>query len=259
MYKTRIAFIAAVLSLVSALPLSAQNKNSACYKITTNQFEQKALDSSPQKLISIKNKKDSAVIKLEVTDCAGNLNAVQFEKELYSEDAFLNATDLIDFESEKIQELSKKLSLENMEPLMAAKTALNFTKSAIQYDRDLAAEISRGTSFGRSASETLSEGRDTCSEYANVFIALMRLNNIPCKFISGLYVNELPSSKLKKSVQPQFMLHAWAEIYIPEMGWIPCDPQAGLLGTTKNHIKLLEGADFTTCGADFSRIQCRFF
>ena len=49
---------------------------------------------------------------------------------------------------------------------------------------------------------------------------------IPCKFISGLYVNErAPSSKTKKSAVPQFMLHAWAEVYIPEMGWIPCDPR----------------------------------
>ena len=260
MYKTRIAFIAAVLSLVSALPLSAQHKNSACYKITTNQFEQKVLDSSPQKLVTLKNKKGAATFKVEVTDCAGNLNAVQFEKELCSEVAFLNATDLIDFESEKIQELSKKLSLENMEPLMAAKTALNFTKSAIQYDRDLAAEISRGTSFGRSASETLNEGRGTCSEYTNVFIALMRLNKIPCKFISGLYVNDRTppasknSSNKHNSTQPQFMLHAWAEVFIPEIGWVPCDPQAGLLGTTKNHIKLLEGSDFKTSGADFSKL-----
>lgn len=239
---------------------AAQNQNKAFYKIETNQFDQKVVDSSPQKLISIKNKKDSAVIKLEVADCAGKIDSLKFEKALYSEETFLNQTDLIDFESDEIQTLSKKLSLETMEPLKAVKTALIFTKSSLQYDRALAVEIGSGSSSGRSASETLREGRGTCSEYANVFIALMRLNNIPCKFISGLYVNERePSSKTKKSAVPQFMLHAWAEVYIPEMGWIPCDPQAGFFGTTKNHIKLLEGSDFTTCGADFSRIQCRVF
>lgn len=262
MNKQTQIFLTVIFSLIAISPAfsksNSTNKNlspnNARYKIQTNQCDTDVIASSPQKLLSLKNKKDLYIIQLEVTDCTGNINAVQFDKTTPINE-YLLPTELIDFENPLIKELSQKLSLDKMTPVQKAKTALMFTKSAIQYDNELAHQISLGTCNGRSASETLAKGQGTCGEYTNVFIALMRLNKIPCKFITGIYINpQAFNSKKQTNKTPNLTLHAWAEFYDSELGWISCDPQAGFLGTSKNHVKLLEGSDFTNCGADFSNL-----
>lgn len=64
--------------------------------------------------------------------------------------------------------------------------------------------------------QTLERGSGTCSEYANVYVAIMRNMGIPARFISGYIYGE--------------GYHAWAEFYLKGYGWIPVDPQLGRTG-----------------------------
>ncbi len=100
------------------------------------------------------------------------------------------------------------------------------------YDKELANEIADG-SFGRSTLDTLSSGKGTCSEYSNVFIALMRNQDIPARMVIG--------KMYRKSY------HSWAEVYI-DGKWIAVDPQMGKFGVTNMHIKLLHGLDYPDIG-----------
>lgn len=90
----------------------------------------------------------------------------------------------------------------------------------------------------------LKRSKGTCGEFANVFVALMRLNNIPCKYIQGYMITPYGQS-----------LHAWAEFYDENIGWIPVDPQGGMFGVSQYHVKMLEGVDFSMIGADFSSLK----
>lgn len=213
------------------------------FVVQANQYDEKVLDSFPQKILSVKKKKDYSIIKIKTTGCINKIDDFKFDTEKNADKTFLEITELIDFDSENIRILSERLDLSDINEIAAAKTALLFIRSAIKYDSHLANEISQGKSIGKSASETLDLGKGTCGECSNLFIALMRLNGIPCKFVSGVYY----SGK-------QTMLHAWAEFYDSEKGWIPVDVQSGTLGISCFHIKLLEGLDFVDSGADFSKI-----
>lgn len=61
-----------------------------------------------------------------------------------------------------------------------------------------------------------------CQEYADAFIALTRSIGIPSRFIAGYGNTSSPTNSL-----PSNVLHAWAEFYSPDYGWIPVDPTWG--------------------------------
>ena len=41
-------------------------------------------------------------------------------------------------------------------------------------------------------------------------------------------------------------MHAWAEAYVPETGWVGFDPTNDLL-VAENHIKVCHGKDYNDC------------
>lgn len=251
MKKVIIAIICtSSIILCTLLCLAAYKKNTESYiefSFVTNQYDEKVLSSAPQKLISLKKIGAQSEITVRGKDSFHNFSKTKFSKNKDDLDKYLQKTDFIDFDNEEVIQLSENLNLSELEPIACAKTILksiNQNTGFIKYDNALAADISLGYTFGRSASETLKTTMGTCGEFANVFVALMRLNNIPCKYICGCCLDPSYST-----------LHAWAEFYDEKLGWIPVDPQAGILGVLPNYIKRLEGIDFPDTGSDFSKIK----
>ncbi|WP_339841098.1 transglutaminase family protein [uncultured Maribacter sp.] len=78
-----------------------------------------------------------------------------------------------------------------------------------------------------------------CQDFTHLFCALARVNGIPTRYVSG-YLNQ--GSGLFGDSQ----MHAWAEAYVPEIGWIGFDPTNDLLANT-NHIKVCHGKDYNDC------------
>lgn len=67
-----------------------------------------------------------------------------------------------------------------------------------------------------------------CTEFADLFVALCRANNIPARVIEGY--------KTKNITMPQ---HNWAEVYLSEMGWRIVDPTISSFDRIDNaYIKL---------------------
>ncbi|MBI2147090.1 transglutaminase domain-containing protein [Candidatus Woesearchaeota archaeon] len=63
-----------------------------------------------------------------------------------------------------------------------------------------------------------------CDELTSLFIALLRSNGIPARFVSGIsYTN---SDLFSERWGP----HGWAEVYFPDYGWIPYDVTYGEYG-----------------------------
>ncbi len=216
------------------------------FSFETNQFDRKVLASLPQILISVKDRGDTAQIVVRSKDTVNHFTSQRFSQYREGMEKFLRKTSFIDFDSEEVVNLSNQLNLSELSPLDCAKTVLNTINQnagLIQFDEELVDKIICGESLGYSASETLRRRKGTCGEFTNVFIALMRLNKIPCKYICGFYLN--PEHQT---------LHAWAEFYDKNLGWVPVDPQNGMLGVSPYHIKRLEGKDFQDTGSDFSKL-----
>lgn len=78
---------------------------------------------------------------------------------------------------------------------------------------ELARKIGKGESKTQSALKTLERRKGTCSEYINLFIAIMRNLGIPTRFITGVIVEKERTN-----------YHAWAECYLEDVGWIGVCP-----------------------------------
>jgi len=60
----------------------------------------------------------------------------------------------------------------------------------------------------------------SCSEYTFLFIALCRSAGIPARYEAGTVLRGDDASV-------DVAYHRWTEIYLPNYGWVPFDPQAG--------------------------------
>ncbi|MFO7540859.1 MAG: transglutaminase domain-containing protein, partial [Chloroflexota bacterium] len=122
-----------------------------------------------------------------------------------------------------------------------AQKSAAWTAQNIAYDNRLAQQIWNGRIDSLSALETLDRGAGTCSEYTNLFIAIMRSQGIPARFVTGVIYGG--------------SYHAWPEFYLYDVGWIPVEAQGGFVGTTTRHIKLLAGLDFVDIGVKLKDIR----
>jgi transglutaminase-like putative cysteine protease len=56
-----------------------------------------------------------------------------------------------------------------------------------------------------------------CTDFAYLMIALCRTQEIPARFVNSFFYDQSAPSKL----------HNWLEVYMPEFGWVPMDPEEG--------------------------------
>jgi len=66
----------------------------------------------------------------------------------------------------------------------------------------------------------LQRGTGSCSEYSFAFIALCRAAGIPARYVGSIVVRGDDASL-------DDVFHRWPEVYLPNVGWIPMDPQGG--------------------------------
>jgi len=70
------------------------------------------------------------------------------------------------------------------------------------------------------APTVLDRGNGSCSEYTFVYISMCRAIGIPARYVGSLVVRGDDASM-------DDVFHRWAEIYLPNYGWVPVDPSGG--------------------------------
>ena len=85
------------------------------------------------------------------------------------------------------------------------------------------------------AAEALALGEGVCQDQAHALIALARLRDLPARYVSGYLFADAEGA-------PHEAAHAWAEIWIDELGWIGFDP-ANRCCPDERYIRLGCGAD----------------
>ena len=116
---------------------------------------------------------------------------------------------------------------------------LAFVHGLLTYDDSLVLEIDAGRCRTLDAGTVLDRRRGTCSEYTNLFAALMRCKGIPTRFAVG-YVF-MPERNYRGT-------HAWAECYVEGIGWCAVDPQNGSAGFPHGYVlKMRHGLDYEDC------------
>ncbi|MBA3603925.1 MAG: class II glutamine amidotransferase [Parachlamydiaceae bacterium] len=78
-----------------------------------------------------------------------------------------------------------------------------------------------------------------CQDFANLFICLARLLNIPARYRVGyIYTGSEYENK-----QQGDATHAWVELYLPNIGWMGFDPTNCCL-QSQNHIRIACGRNY---------------
>jgi transglutaminase-like putative cysteine protease len=95
------------------------------------------------------------------------------------------------------------------------------------------------TTVDTTAQQALDGGVGVCQDYTHIFLAIARMNRIPCRYVSG-YINQ------GHNFLGDMQTHAWVEAYVPGSGWQGYDPTNNIR-VDENFIKVAHGLDYTDC------------
>ena len=157
---------------------------------------------------------------------------------------FTKATTTIDSDNQDIKNLAAELSMNKNDLYDLVITIANWTNSNIVYDlSSLTAEVSQKSSW------VLENKKGVCDELTTLFIALLRANNIPARFVSGIAFTNI------ETFDDPWGPHGWAEVYFPDIGWVPFDVTYGQYGYLDNgHITLQTLIDPTSYTVNYEWI-----
>ncbi|MFW9866694.1 MAG: transglutaminase family protein [Candidatus Thorarchaeota archaeon] len=122
--------------------------------------------------------------------------------------------------------LSNSLVNPSDNPVEKAQKILNWVSDNIDYNGNLP-DQEKGASW---AYDNL-EG--DCSEYSSLMVTLLRIQDIPARKVTGFLVSNNPNLRPRIGDRWNFYAsdsgynilgHAWVEYYVPDIGWIACDP-----------------------------------
>jgi transglutaminase-like putative cysteine protease len=84
------------------------------------------------------------------------------------------------------------------------------------------------------AAEAYEDGRGVCQDHAHILIAAARGAGIPARYVTGYLVTGMGASSTAA--------HAWAEVLVPDLGWVGFDP-ANNTCPTDNYVRVAAGID----------------
>jgi transglutaminase-like putative cysteine protease len=103
-----------------------------------------------------------------------------------------------------------KGKFENSETLKIAHSILALVSDQISY-------VPYTTNTHTTAAEAMSQKKGVCQDQAHIMISAAKALGIPARYVSGYMHKNQNDSKFQAT-------HAWAELYIKDIGWIGFDP-----------------------------------
>jgi len=100
--------------------------------------------------------------------------------------------------------------------IQAVDAILNWVRANIVYDYDMVRTVDAVSIYEARAA--------VCSGFSNLSVALLRAVGIPARYRSGCALWSLPHGGA----------HAWIEVYYPDVGWVPTEPQSTINITGKH-------------------------
>src|SRR5215218_10340070 len=92
------------------------------------------------------------------------------------------------------------------------------------------------THSATTASEAFALKRGVCQDLAHIFIAAARSIGIPARYVGGHFHRD-------DGVDDQDAGHAWAEAFVPNLGWVAFDATNGICATD-SHLRIAAGLDY---------------
>ncbi len=93
---------------------------------------------------------------------------------------------------------------------------------------------------------SMQSGKGNCQNYSHLAAALLRTNGIPVRIVNGITLKEPYDIKIGNQILTLNMAqgrHSWIEVYFPDLGWMPFDPQQSELFVSNRFIRVEVGLD----------------
>ncbi len=91
------------------------------------------------------------------------------------------------------------------------------------------------TTATTTAAQAFESGQGVCQDYAHLLIATCGVVGMPARYVSGYLL-------ASDNLSPHELTHAWAEVFIPDLGWVGFDP-TNRCCPDENYIRLASGLD----------------
>jgi len=92
------------------------------------------------------------------------------------------------------------------------------------------------THAATTAAQAFALKRGVCQDFTHIFIAAARGLGVPARYIGGHFHRS-------DGVAEQDAGHAWAEAFVPDLGWVAFDPTNGI-SATDAHVRVAVGLDY---------------
>lgn len=172
------------------------------FDVGSSRYALFSIDNPPRQL--------DVAMRFQVTLYSGDLTTVRNGRaeKLFASDRgslreYVQPERFVESTSPEIIEAARGLIRDD--ELSTVRAAHSYTMTMLTYDKDLKRTIG--------ALAALEAGSGDCSEYSSVFVALCRAAGIPAQVVVG-YVVDWHTTPL----------HAWAEVYLEDLGWVQFDP-----------------------------------
>ncbi len=93
---------------------------------------------------------------------------------------------------------------------------------------------------------SLESGKGNCQNFSHLTAALLRAIGIPVRIVNGVTFNQPFNIAWQKGTLTFKMgqgRHSWVEVWFPELGWVPFDPQNTMLFVSTRYLRIEVGVD----------------
>jgi len=151
------------------------------------------------------------------------VNPQSYDEEIYAKELkqYTKSDKYIDSNNKAIIETAKQVVGTETVPYVIAEKLYNFVINKLEYDYEKYEQES-GSRKTNKASEILNLDKGVCQDYSILYAALCRAAGIPAKYAAGVPIRTTAYAESKEISDG----HAWNEINLPGLGWVPIDTTA---------------------------------
>lgn len=150
---------------------------------------------------------------------------------------YLKSTEQVQSDDPRIRELASKLTA-------GVKTQFDAVQRVISWVVDNVHYVTPPVRYD--AIYSLESGKGNCQNYSHLSAALLRSVGIPVRIVNGVTLNQPFDIAWDKGVLTLKMgqgRHSWVEVWFPQLGWVPFDPQNTILFVSNRFVRIEVGVD----------------
>jgi transglutaminase-like putative cysteine protease len=151
---------------------------------------------------------------------------------------YLKPTEQVQSDNPRIRELATKLT-------SGVKTEFDAVQRVVSWVVDHVRYVTPPVRYD--ALYSLESGKGNCQNYSHLSAALLRAVGIPVRIVNGVTLNQPFDIAMDKGGVLTLKMgqgrHSWIEIWFPQLGWVPLDPQNTMLFVSNRFVRVEVGVD----------------